>query len=380
LKKNKLGERLQKKVLVTGGAGFIGSFLVDKLIEEGHEVKILDSLDTQVHKNGKAPDYLNPKAEFIKGDVTKKQDLEKAIEGVEIVFHKAAVVGVGQSMYEIERYVENNTKGTASLLDFIVNRENSVEKILVASSMSTYGEGLYQCEECGLVEPCLRKEEQMAKGEWEVQCNCGRELKPVPTPESKSQDCNSIYALTKKDQEEMVLMTGKAYGIPAVAFRYFNVLGPRQSLSNPYTGVAAIFLSRIKNNNPPVIYEDGLQTRDFVSVHDIVQANLLGMKSSTADYEVFNVGSGNPIPIKQVAETLIDITGAELKPEITEKFRKGDVRHCYSDISKIRKKLGFEPRVSFREAIEEIIDWSKDVKAEDSFDDASQELKNKGLV
>ncbi len=371
---------MSNKILVTGGAGFIGSFLVDKLIEEGHFVRILDNLDQQVHQ-GKMPDYINKKAEFIKGDVRNTADLKKAFEGIEIVFHEAAAVGVGQSMYQIKQYVDTNSLGTANLLDFIVNKNNNIKKIIVAASMSSYGEGVYECSSCGRVKPALRTEEQMKREEWELKCpKCRKILKPVPIKEEDQQNCNSIYAITKKDQEDMVLNIGKSYGIPAVALRYFNVYGPRQSLSNPYTGVAAIFMSRIKNNNKPVIYEDGLQTRDFISVHDIVEANILAMNHSNANYEVFNVGTGKPISIKKIAEILARLYGKDITPEITNKFRKGDVRHCFADISKIKNKLGWEPKISFEQGMKELIGWSRNVKAEDKFEKAAQELKDKGLI
>tara|TARA_Y100000310_G_C20695531_1_gene825416 strand:+ start:1291 stop:2406 length:1116 start_codon:yes stop_codon:yes gene_type:complete len=369
------------KVLVTGGAGFIGSFIVDELVEKGYEVRILDNLDKQVHPTGQTPAWLNEKAEFMKGDVRNKEDVAKAMEGIDVLFHEAAAVGVGQSMYEIDYYVDVNTRGTGNVLEYLANEEHSVKKMMVAASMSEYGEGLYKCPDCGLVEPPLREEEQMAKQEWEPKCpNCGKELKAVPTPETKNLNCNSIYALTKKDQEEMVLMIGKAYGIKAVALRYFNVFGPRQSLSNPYTGVAAIFMSRIKNNHAPIVYEDGMQTRDFISVHDIAKANVLAMESNAANGEVFNVGSGNPISIKGVGETVAKLCGSDLMPEVTNKFRKGDVRHCYADISKIKNKLGFEPSLSFEDGMSEIIEWSNTVKAEDKFEQATSELKKKGLI
>lgn len=368
------------KVLVTGGAGFIGSFIVDKLVEEGHDVRIFDNLDPQVHQ-GKVPNFLNKNAEFIKGDVTNRDELKKAIEDIEVVFHQAAAVGVGQSMYQIRHYTNVNVMGTANLLDVLVNEKNDVKKVLVAASMSSYGEGSYNCEDCGDVSPPLRKEEQMSKGEWEMGCpKCDKIVKAIPTPETKFQECNSIYALTKKKQEEMVLNIGKAYGIPSVALRYFNVYGPRQSLSNPYTGVAAIFMSRIKNNNSPVVYEDGLQTRDFISVHDIVDVNLTAMKSNAVDYEVFNVGNGRGIAIKEIAEILARLYGKDIKPTLTNKFRKGDVRHCISDISKIKNKLEWEPKINFEDGMKELIDWSKDAEAEDKFEVAANELKEKGLI
>lgn len=366
------------RILVTGGCGFIGSHLVDALVKT-HSVKVLDSLEYQVHE-GKLPDYLNSEAKYIFGDMRDKDTLERAIEDVDVIFHEASAVGVGQSMYQIKKYVDINTLGTANLLDILVNKEHNVKKLIVAASMSSYGEGSYECEDCGAVDPPLRSLEQMQQGTWELNCpKCGKTVKPMPTSENKIQNCNSIYALTKKDQEDMVLMIARAYGLPAAALRYFNVYGPRQSLSNPYTGVAAIFMSRIKNNNPPIVYEDGLQTRDFVSVHDIVQANILAMEKSRADYEVFNVGTGVPLTIKSIAETIVKTYGSDIEPGITNKFRKGDVRHCYADISKI-KKLGYKQSVTFEEGMKELIEWSSKQTAVDKFDIANKELKERGLV
>jgi len=371
---------MSKKILVTGGAGFIGSFIVDRLVEDGHDVRIFDNLEPQVHQ-GKSPGYLNEKAEFIKGDVCNYDELKKAVEGVEVISHHAAMVGVGQSQYQPKRYVDVNTGGTANLLEILVNEEHDVKKLIVASSMSIYGEGAYQCESCGEISPELRGDEQMSKQEWEVHCpSCGKNLKPVPATEEKKLQSNSIYAITKKDQEEMCLNIGKSYGIPAVALRYFNVFGPRQSLSNPYTGVAAIFLSRIKNNNPPLIFEDGLQSRDFISVHDIVDANLLAMESSAADYDYFNVGAGRQITILEIAEILARLQNSDVKPQIVGKFRKGDVRHCFADISKIKSKLGFEPKVGFEDGMKELMEWSAGVEAEDRVEEATEELREKGLI
>ncbi|PIN78419.1 nucleoside-diphosphate-sugar epimerase [Candidatus Woesearchaeota archaeon CG10_big_fil_rev_8_21_14_0_10_33_12] len=372
---------MKRHILVTGGAGFIGSHLVDKLVELGHNVRIFDNIEPQVHPNGKVPSYLNKKAEFIKGDVTNIDEFEAAIKDIDIIFHQAALVGVGQSMYQIKRYMMANTIGTANLMELLANKKHSVKKVIVASSMSTYGEGLYECEKCGKVNPDLRPENQMKSQDWEMHCpNCNMQLRPLPTDESKKQEINSIYALTKKDQEDMVLNTGKTYGIPSVALRYFNVYGPRQSLSNPYTGVAAIFISRIKNNNSPTIYEDGLQSRDFVSVHDIVQANILAMEKSSADYDVFNVGTGSKYTVKEIADILIKLLKKDLKPEIIGKFRKGDIRHCFADISKIKNKLGYNPKISFEQGMKELIEWAEKEQAKDLVNQATKELKDKGLV
>lgn len=369
-----------ENILVTGGAGFIGSHLVDKLISEGYKVRIVDNLTHQVHQ-GKIPAYLNEKAEFIKGDVTKKEDLEKALKDIDAIFHEAAVVGVGQSMYKIEHYTYNNTMGTAKLLDYLANSKHTVKRILVASSMSAYGEGLYHCHKCGLIRPPLRSDEQMNQKKWELICpNCGNLLEPIGTPESEPFKCNSIYAVTKHSQEDMVMIFGKAYGIPATTLRYFNVYGPRQSLSNPYTGVAAIFLSRLKNNKAPVVYEDGLQTRDFISVYDIAEANVICLKNEKCFGKIFNVGTGNSTSIKKVAQILANILGKNIEPEITKKFRSGDVRHCTADTSLIEKTLGWKPKWDFEKGIKDLIDWGEKQDAKDLFDQASKELNAKGLL
>ncbi len=369
------------RILVTGGAGFIGSFIVDKLIELGHTVRIFDNLDEQVHPNSKKPDYLNKNAEFILGDVRDYDAFKKVCLDVDVIFHKAAAVGVGQSQYKIKHYVDVNTGGTANLLDILVNNKNKVKKLIVAASMSSYGEGYYNCKKCGRVTPSLRSLPQMQSGDWELKCPiCGINVNPLPTDEKKELASNSIYAISKKDQEEMCLNIGKAYNIPTVALRYFNVYGPRQSLSNPYTGVAAIFMSRIKNNNAPYIYEDGLQSRDFISVHDIVQANMLAMQKPEANYEMFNVGTGKPIAIKDIALILAKLYGKNIEPIIANKFRQGDVRYCYADISKITKKLGFKPKVSFEKGMKELIEWAKTAQSEDKFEQAAGELAAKGLV
>ncbi len=374
------------KILITGGAGFIGSYIADALVREGHFVRILDNLEPQVHRSGEVPDYLSKSqgVEFVRGSVLDYNEFKKAITGVDVVFHEAARIGVGQSMYEVTSYVDTNIKGTANLLNLLVNENHSIRKVLVAGSMSSYGEGAYDCSNCGLVSPQLRTERQMRQKRWELACaECGGLLKPLPTSEAKPLQPNSIYAITKAVQEEMLICIGKTYGIPCVSLRYFNVYGPRQSLSNPYTGVAAIFMSRIKNGRKPVVFEDGLQTRDFVSVHDIAAANVLAMKSKAADYEIFNVGTGNPVSIKAVAETIAKIYGRDgkgIQPEITNKFRKGDVRHCFADISKIKSKLGFAPKVSFEEGMKELTMWAGHAEAVDKFDKAAEELRSKGLV
>lgn len=370
-------------ILVSGGAGFIGSFLTDSLINKGHKVRIYDNLEYQVHQ-GKIPNYLNKKAEFIKANITDTSLLDKALQNIDIVFHEAAMVGVGQSMYQIAKYTRVNTYGTALLLDLIVNKhKNHIKKLVVAASMSEYGEGLYRCENCGDIQPDLRSEQQLRKKMWELFCpNCKSRLTPRPTPEKMQLSCSSIYAQNKRDQEEMSIMMGKTFKIPVVALRYFNVYGPRQSLSNPYTGVAAIFISRIKANNPPVINEDGNQSRDFVSVHDIVDANLAVMSNPKTDYQVFNVASGRKMTIYNLAKLLITIQNSkkDMKPLIQNKFRKGDIRHCIADISKIRKTIGWRPKVTHEKGFKELIDWSSTAESVDHFEKAQSILQKKGIL
>lgn len=368
-------------ILVTGGAGFIGSHLVDALVEAGHKVTILDNLDPQIHPEGHPPDYLNNNARFINGDIRDSKTLQEAVCSADVIFHKASAVGVAQSQYEILKYVSVNSSGTANLLDILANKKHRVRKLILAASMSSYGEGLYRCMECGDVRPCLRSEEQMSRQDWQPRCpTCTRSVSPIPTPEEAALNSNSIYAITKKDQEEMCLLIGKTYGIPVVSLRYFNVYGPRQSLSNPYNGVAAIFMSRIKNDRSPVIFEDGLQTRDFVCIQDIVNVNLRVMESEQADYQILNVGSGRPVRIRDVAEILARACGKDLDPEITKQFRKGDVRHCYADNTKLKKILGYTPQTPFEQGIQDLLAWSRTVKADDRFDKAKAEWKARGLA
>lgn len=367
-------------ILVTGGAGFIGSHLVDALIERGHRVRVLDALVSQVHEAAE-PQNLNPQAEFIRGDVCVRADLERALEGVEAVYHEAAEVGVGQSMYEIEKYVRANDFGTAVLLEALSERRKQIRKLIVASSMSIYGEGAYECPSCGVKHPHLRESKQLLDRQWEFSCSdCGSKLKPLPTNEDKPLFPTSVYAITKQDQEQFCLVVGRAYGIPTVALRYFNVYGTRQALSNPYTGICAIFSSRLLQDQAPMIFEDGEQTRDFIHVSDIVQANLLALEKDAANYQSINVGTGRPTSVRQVASLLTAGLGKDLKPEVVGKYREGDIRHCYADISRARKLLGYEPKVSLEQGIPELLSWVREQSATDRVAQATVELESRQLV
>lgn len=374
---------MAEKVLVTGGAGFIGSYIVDLLVEKGHEVTIFDNLEPQVHgADAKLPGYVNRNARFIQGSILDKDAVAKALEGQDVLFHEAALVGVGQSMYEIDRYTDVNATGAARVLQAVIERKPPLRKMLVASSMSIYGEGQYNCPKDGVVYPRLRTREQLTNHDWEIRCpKCQGKAKPMGTSEDKPLFPTSIYAVNKRDHEEMFMAIGHAYGIPTVALRYFNVFGPRQALSNPYTGAAAIFSGRLLNKKPPVIFEDGHQTRDFVHVTDIARANVMCMEQDAANYEVFNVGTGRPLSILKVAQKLSEyLTGGEIKPEVVNQFREGDIRHCYGDIFKIQGKLGYQPRKHFEDGISELVEWVRTQTVDDSFETARRELEARGLT
>ena len=353
-------------ILVTGGAGFIGSHIVDALIERGHRVRVLDAVVEQVHGTT-GPQYVNPKAEFLRGDVCDPEIVRQALDGIDVVYHKAAEVGVGQSMYEIVRYVRANDLGAAVLLEEIVKRRPQIKKLVVASSMSIYGEGAYACDQCGPVQPKLRPLSQLLDRDWDINCpQCGAKVKPVATNEDKPLIPSSVYAISKQDQEQFCLVVGRAYEIPVVALRYFNVYGPRQALSNPYTGVCAIFSCRLLNDQQPWIFEDGEQTRDFVHVSDIVQANLLALETDRADYQALNIGTGSPISIAEIATMLARGLNKDIQPDITGKYREGDIRHCVADISRARTLLGYEPKVKLADGIPELLEWVRQQQAEDT--------------
>jgi len=370
----------QAKILVTGGAGFIGSHVTELLLEQGNSVRVYDSLVEQVHR-GAGPQYLPDDVEFVRGDVRDRDAFAKALVGVDRVVHLAAEVGVGQSMYEISRYVDANTSGTGVLLDILANDGLDIGRIVVASSMSIYGEGAYHCANHGIVAPRLRPESQLKKRQWDPLCpQCGASLNAVPTMEEKPLLPTSVYAISKMDQELLCLAVGAAYDIGVVALRYFNAYGTRQALSNPYTGVAAIFSSRLLNGHAPMAFEDGQQLRDFVHVRDVARATVLALDSEDATGEAINVGVGSPLTIVEVARLLASQLGLEVEAEVTGKYRAGDIRHCWADPTKAEKLLGFTAEVSLAEGIAELMEWVTTQQAQDAVDQAYAELGRRGLT
>jgi dTDP-L-rhamnose 4-epimerase len=365
---------------VTGGAGFVGSHTVDALLRAGHAVRVFDNLTPQVHPDGR-PAYLRHDVELIEGDMRDARAVSSAVRDIDVVFHLAAAVGVGQSMYEIAHYMAVNTQGTANLLQAMLDQKLKVEKLVLASSMSIYGEGQYHCAEHGQMAPPPRELSQLKAKRWQTACpECGHELEPTRTTEAKPLQCTSIYALSKKDQEEMTLLFGRTYGLPVVALRYFNIYGERQALSNPYTGVAAIFASRLLNGRSPMIFEDGEQKRDFVSVHDVVAANLLAMERQEGDGMALNIGSGEAVTISEVARALGQALDIQVPAEITGKFRAGDIRHCYADISEAQRRLGYRPRHGFAAGMQELAEWLRQQTAVDNVQQAAKELREFGLT
>jgi len=372
-----------EKVLVTGGAGFIGSHIVDLLVETGCQVTVIDNLEPQVHGGKKtAPEYFNPEAEFICGDVRDKKLVDSVVSRVDAVVHQAALVGVGQSMYQVDRYVLTNDGASAVLLQSVVDHRDRIKKLVTASSMSIYGEGRYLCPKCGPVAPKTRNQDQLAARRWEMECeNCRSVLRPAATDEDKRTICESIYAVTKKTTEELFLVIGAAYKIPAIAFRYFNVYGPRQALSNPYTGLLAITASRVLNQKPPIIFEDGNQTRDFVNVKDVARANLLALKWQGKNQIVLNVGTGRALSVLEVVAGVSKGLAGNEAPMITGNFRVGDIRHCYSDPARAKESIGFEARIKFEQGLPEFLDWAQEEEGVlDLADKCLGELKSKGLV
>lgn len=371
-----------KNILITGGAGFIGSNLALKLVEKGHVVTVLDNLSEQIHgKNSELLNTIIDQVHFIKGDVRNAEDWMKALKNQEVVVHLAAETGTGQSMYEVQQYTEVNINGTAIFLDYLVNREHSVRKVIIASSRAIYGEGKYNCEQHGIIYPNERKEKDLLKGEFEPKCPvCNTNLMVLPTDENSKIHPSSVYGITKQNQEQMVLNVCQSINIPAVAFRYQNVYGPGQSLKNPYTGILSIFSTQIKNGNDLNIFEDGLESRDFVFIDDVVNATILGIEKEEADFEVFNVGSGKGTTVLEVAESLKKHYQSEINIKISGNFRMGDIRHNVADLSKIENKLGFRSVFDFPAGVAEFANWvNQQGIQEDQYSQSIQLLKNKGL-
>ena len=377
--------KTNKNILITGGAGFIGSNLALKLISKGCEITILDNLSEQIH--GKNPEQSSPlynaiknKVRFIKGDVTNIVDWEKAIAGQDAIVHYAAETGTGQSMYEVNKYALVNVQGTALMLDLLVNTPNQVKKVIIASSRSIYGEGKYFSKELGHVYPEHRNGGDMDRKDFEVKYPNSSPLQLVATDEESKIHPSSVYGITKQNQEQMVMTVCPTVGIKPVAFRYQNVYGPGQSLSNPYTGILSIFSTQIKNGNGINIFEDGKETRDFVFIDDVVDATILGLEKEAANGEVFNVGTGVATDVVTVANTLIQNYGIQTPLTITGNYRLGDIRHNYADLTKIKSKLGFEPKVDFEEGIKRFTSWvnTQEIK-EDNYGKSIAEMKQKGM-
>ncbi len=374
------------RVLITGGAGFIGSNIAAKLVSTGHEVTVLDSLSTQIH--GKNPEESSPlyrsiteKVRFFKGDVTRREDWEKVIGGQDAVFHLAAETGTGQSMYDIEHYNRVNVLGTALLWDILANQSNSVKKVIIASSRAIYGEGKYLCETDGIVYPQCRQDENLKKGDFDIKCPiCAKNVQLLATCEDSKIHPTSIYGFTKQAQEEMSMIAGRSKNLPVVAFRYQNVYGPGQSLSNPYTGILSIFSTRIKNGNEILIFEDGEESRDFVFIDDVTDATILGLEKSESNFQSFNVGSGETTSVLEVANILKEKYNSKVQVSISGNYRLGDIRSNYAEISKIKTLLGFSPKIKFEEGISEFVKWvnHQDIM-KDNYQNSINEMKKKGL-
>tara|TARA_R110001632_G_scaffold112095_1_gene223008 strand:- start:38989 stop:40128 length:1140 start_codon:yes stop_codon:yes gene_type:complete len=378
---------LAKNVLITGGAGFIGTRLSLTLIEKGYKIRVLDNLSKQIHGETPENSYLynqiKDKVEFIKGDVLNREDWLNVLQEQNIIIHLAAETGTGESMYKIEKYTDVNIKGTSILLDILTNaKDHSIEKIIIASSRSIYGEGKYECNQHGIVYPTERKEEDMLQGDFNVKCPvCNINANLLATDEVSKIHPSSIYGLTKQVQEQMCMITGRSLNIPVVAYRYQNVYGPGQSLSNPYTGIISIFSTRIKNNNEINIFEDGKESRDFVYIQDVVDATILGIEKEEANYNIYNVGSGERITVLNVMQSLSREYKTNAKYNISGNFRLGDIRDNYADLSKISADLGFKPKVSFEEGIKLFCQWVSSQEIQnDQYSKSFEEMKNKGLL
>jgi dTDP-L-rhamnose 4-epimerase len=367
-------------VLVTGGAGFIGSHLVDALLAEGRRVRVLDDLLPQAHPTGTAR-FLSKEAELVVADIRDRGAVDRALDDVTSVFHCAGMVGNGQSMVEIRRYTDVNAVGTATLLEAMLARREQFARLVVSSSMVVYGDGAYACKLHGVVR-ALRPEARLRARAWEPVCpTCGEEVSPVATREDQPLYPTSTYGISKRDQEELSLVIGRAYALPTICLRYLNTYGSRQALSNPYTGVAAIMTTRMLSGKPPTLFEDGGQLRDLTHVSDVVRANLLAEKAPDAAlYLPFNVGTGRSVPIVQIARMLARALGVDIEPDVTGLFRDGDIRHCFADISRAEELLGYAPQVTLEDGVAELAAWASGESPEDLTERANQELRDKGLI
>ena len=374
---------MTKTILITGGGGFIASHCASLLLRHNYRVKALDNLDPQIHgSDQRPPNYLDRRVELVVGDIRSPKAVRRALADVDAVIHLAARVGVGQSMYEVVDYTDVNGRGTAVLLEAMIERSKRqpFDRLVVASSMSIYGEGLYRAVDGRLVSDAERTAQQLKRGIWNPIDELGRQLEPVATPESKPPSVRSVYALSKYDQERLCLMVGEAYEIPTVALRFFNVYGPHQALSNPYTGVLAIFAARLLNDRPPLVFEDGEQRRDFVYVDDVAEACRLALTGEAAIGHAFNIGSGSSVSIKEAALLLSDTLGVPLEPEITGDCRVGDVRHCFPDISKAQAMLGYQPKYSLATGLKKLVGWLDGRIAVDRVGEARAALAARGLT
>lgn len=370
------------RALVTGGAGFIGSHLVDALLASGADVRVLDNLLPQAHPTGVAR-FLSKDAELVVGDLRDRAAVDRALEGVDTVFHLGGIVGNGQSMVDLRLYTDVNVVGTATLLEGMVARRAQFRRLVVASSMVVYGDGAYACPVHGeLRQPPARSMDRLARALWEPTCpQCHSEVHAVATREDHPLVPTSTYGVCKRDQEELSLVVGRAYGLPTIALRYLNTYGSRQALSNPYTGVCAIMAMRILLGKAPTIFEDGRQLRDPTHVLDVARATIAAAEApASALYQPFNIGVGRPMSIADMARALARAVGRTIEPNVTGEFRQGDIRHCFADVSRAAEQLGFRASITFDDGARELASWAVDQAPEDRTDAANAELRRLGLI